>query len=182
MNNSSKLSFNIAYCGITVALAVGFMFMSLIPSMTYVLPAVSGIILWTINSQINRKWALIAYVAASVLSILIIPEKEAQIYFIMFFGYYPIIRDLINKVRLKPLVWIIKYALFNAAIFIAFKITCLIINIEQILSGLEDFGDYALLALWIMANIAFLCYDICINSLMYAFDRWVKPKLNRRVK
>ena len=73
MSKRGGTSFNIAYCGIVVALSVIVMLLALIPSMTYVLPAVSGIFIWTISDQINRKWGFLSYAASDVLCFLIIP-------------------------------------------------------------------------------------------------------------
>ena len=182
MSGKSNISFRIAYCGIVVALAVVVMFAALIPAMTYALPAISGILIWTIKEQINRKWALLAFAACTLLSFMLVPEIEANIYFVAFFGYYPTLRDLLEKIKPKALAYLAKFALFNGAVVAAFKVLCLIINVEQILEGLEDFGDMAVYVLWGFANIAFLCYEICLGALMFAYIKWLKPKLNKRIK
>lgn len=180
--NNNRLSFNIAYCGIITALAVIIMFAALIPAMTYVLPAISGLLVWTISRQINRKWALLSYAAAALLCFMLVPEIEADMYFLMFFGFYPTICDLINKIKPKILAFIVKLAVFNVAVVIAFNILCLILNVGQILEGLEDFGEYAVYVLWGAANIAFICYDLCLSPITYAFDKWLKPKFNKMVR
>lgn len=182
MAKKLNLSFRIAYCGITVALSIMIMFIALIPALTYALPAISGICLWTIKEQINRKWALLAYAACALLSFILVPEIEANMYFTMFFGYYPIISDLLEKIKPKFLAYIVKFAVFNIAVVIAFQVVCMIININQVLEGLEGFGDMAVYVLWGTANIAFLCYDICLGAVMYAFRKWLKPKFNKRIK
>ena len=178
----SNLSFNISYCCISVALSVISMFAALVPAMTYALPAIAGIILWTINVQISRKWALLSYAACALLCLILVPEIEANLYFIAFFGFYPSIRDFIEKAKPKFLSYIIKLLLFNIMIVLAFQLLCLIISADKILDGLEDFGDYAVYVFWGTANFAFIVYDLCLNSIFYAFNKWVKPKLSRMIK
>ena len=182
MTKRSSMSFNIAYCGIMVAFSIIIMLAALIPSMTYVLPAFSGLCIWTISEQINRKWAFLSYAASAALCFVLIPEIEADLYYAFFFGYYPLIKELTEKIRPKILAFLSKLGIFNLAVVIAFWILSHIMNLEQILEGLEAFGNAAIFVLWGMANIAFLFYDFASGNLFYAFRKWLKPKLNKKLK
>lgn len=178
----SDFAFNVAFCGIICAMSVLFMFGSLIPAMTYAVPAIAGFLMWTVKEQINRKWALLSFLAMSGLLFLLLPEKEAFIFFVFFFGYYPIIRDLLVKIRPKILSWVARFAVFNVAIVAGFWILCYLIGLNRMLEGLEGFGEAAVYVMWGMANVAFLLYDLCIPQIMFAYSKWIKPKLNKRVK
>ena len=182
MAKNDRLSFNIAYCGIVIALSTIIMLAALIPSMTYVLPAFSGICIWTISEQINKKWGLLSYIASAMLCFILIPEIEADLYYLFFFGYYPIIKEYVEKIRPKFLAFIAKLAIFNIAVVIAFLILSNIMNLEQILEGLESFGDLAVYVLWGAANIAFVFYDFALKYIFYAFRKWIKPKMNKKLK
>ncbi len=175
-------SFNIAYCGIMVALSTIIMLAALIPSLTYLLPAVSGICIWTVSEQLNRRWALLAYAASALLCFMLIPEIEADLYYLFFFGYFPLVKEPLEKIRPKVLAYFAKLAVFNVSVVIAFLILSQIMNLEQILEGLESFGDMAVYALWGMANVAFVIYDFCLGNLFYAFRKWLKPKINKKLK
>lgn len=175
-------AFNIAYCGITVALSVIIMLAALIPSFTYLLPAISGMIIWTIGEQIDRKWGLLSYAASAALCFMLIPEIEADLYYLFFFGYYALIKELIEKIKPKVLAVLIKFGIFNLSVVIAFQILCQVMNLEEILDGLEGFGDMAVYVLWAMANIAFIAYDICLKTIFTAFRKWVKPKINKKLR
>ena len=177
-----SLSFNIAYCGIMVAFSIIIMLAALIPSMTYVLPAFSGLCIWTISEQISRKWAFLSYAASAALCFILIPEIEADLYYAFFFGYYPLIKELIEKIRPKVLAFAAKLGIFNITVVIAFWILSHIMNLDQILSGLESFGDAAVYVLWGAANIAFLLYDFASGYLFYAFRKWLKPKFNKKLR
>lgn len=175
-------SFNIAYCGIIVALSTVIMIAALIPSLTYLLPAVSGICIWTVSEQLNRKWSFLAYAASALLCFMLIPEIEADLYYLFFFGYFPLIKEPIERLRPKPLAFIAKLAVFNGSAVTAFLILSQIMNLEQILEGLEGFGDMAVYVLWGAANIAYLVYDFCLSNLFFAFRKWLKPKINKKLK
>ncbi|MDE7280516.1 MAG: hypothetical protein K2N36_02100, partial [Ruminiclostridium sp.] len=143
MSRQSGNSFKIAYCGITVALSVIIMLAALIPSFTYLLPAISGLLIWTIADQIDRKWGLLSYGASALLCFMLIPEIEADLFYLFFFGYYAIVKELIERIKPKALAFVIKLAVFNAAVVIAFQILCQVMNLDEILDGLESFGDMA---------------------------------------
>ena len=182
MAKRSDLSFNIAYCGIMVAFSVIIMLAALIPSMTYVLPAFAGLCIWTISEQINIRWGLISYAASAALCFMMIPEIEADLYYAFFFGYYPLIKELVEKIHPKFLAFIAKLGIFNVAVVIAFWILSHIMNLEQILEGMESFGDAAIYVLWGASNIAFIFYDFASGYLFYAFRKWLKPKFNKKLR
>ncbi len=182
MGNIKSLSFKIAFCGIICALAIIVMFLSIIPGLTYALPAISGIFIWTISEQINSKWALLSFAACSLLSLFLIPEPEAIAFFVSFFGYYPIIRDRILRLKHKLFHILFKFILFNIAIVITFQIISRIIGMDKMLDGMEFMGEFAVYGLWLFANVAFICYDFCLTQLMFAYTKWLKPKLSKRIK
>ena len=182
MGRRSSLSFNIAYCGIMVSFSVVIMLAALIPSMTYVLPAFSGMCIWTVSEQINRKWAFLSFAASAALSFMLIPEIEADFYYAFLFGYYPLVRELIEKIHPKVLAFLAKLALFNVAVVIAFWILSHLLNLELVLEGLESFGDAAVYVLWGAANLTFLLYDFALGYIFFAFRKWIKPKLDKKLR
>ena len=179
----NRNSFNVAYCGVTCALSLIVMFAAIIPSMTYVMPAVSGVVIWTVCGQVNRKWAFMTYAAAAVMSLFFVPEKESMIYFVMIFGYYPLIRDLIHRFSFAPIRFLIKLVFFNATAILAFTIVVkLFVDIGQVLEGMEIFGDYAVFLLLLLGNGVFFFYDLSLRYVYYAFSNWITPAIKRKIK
>ena len=89
MKQSSKTALG----GVVSALSVTLMLMTaVIPFMTYALPLLAGALLILMVIEINKRWAFIVYVAVSLLAVLVVPDKEAAVFYIAFFGYYPIIK------------------------------------------------------------------------------------------
>ena len=56
------------------------------------------------------------FVVSSALSMLILPNRAAAILFVLFFGYYPIVKSIIERVAHAALQWMIKLAVFNASL------------------------------------------------------------------
>lgn len=150
------------------------MFMTgLVPFLTYTLPAVSGALLAIIVIEINKKWATGAYIAISLLSLLIVADKEAAMFFVAFFGYYPIIKEVIEDKLPKVLEWIVKLLLFNVAAVIAYVVIIYVFGIP--FDEMEEYGKYSVLILLAMGNVIFILYDYCMTSLISLYyQRWQK--------
>ncbi len=150
------------------------MFMTgLVPFLTYTLPAVSGALLAIIVIEINKKWATGAYIAISLLSLLIVADKEAAMFFVAFFGYYPIIKEVIENKLPKVLEWAVKLLLFNVAAIIAYAVIIYVFGIP--FDEMEKYGKYSVLILLAMGNVIFILYDYCMTSLITLYyQRWQK--------
>ncbi len=180
MQRKPSKTFKMAYCGIAAALSVALMLASLIPSMTYVFPAISGMLLWTVSVHISRRWALLAYAAASLLSFMLVPDIEANLFFILFFGYYPIVRSIIiEKVKPSILSKAVRFVIFNIAVVSIYFIICLVFEADKIIEGMEEFGDYAVFILWGLGNVAFILYDICLRCLDIIYKELLKPRFDK---
>ncbi|MBR5090498.1 MAG: hypothetical protein IK093_13800 [Ruminiclostridium sp.] len=182
MGKSAKLAFNVAFCGIVTALAAVFMFMSLIPSFAYVVPAFAGIVIWTVSEHMSVKWAYLCYAATALLSVMLIPEPEANLFFIFFFGYYPTLCILLQKIKSKVLCFIVKLAIFNVAVVAAYQLLIILLSAEEMLEGMEFLGELAIYVFWGAGNIAFVIYDICLKTIKEAYIRLIKPKVSAKLK
>lgn len=169
-----RQSTRVALCGIISSVSVVLMFMTgLVPFLTYTLPAVSGALLAIIVIEINKKWATGAYIAISLLSLLIVADKEAAMFFVAFFGYYPIIKEVIENKLPKVLEWIVKLLLFNVAAVVAYAVIIYVFGIP--FDEMEEYGKYSILLLLAMGNVIFILYDYCVTSLITLYyQRWQK--------
>ncbi len=182
LNSSKQLSFKISFCAIISALCIIFMFGALIPSLAYAVPAIAGILIWTICEQINPKWAVLSYIAVSLLSFMLIPEIEADCFFLSFFGYYPTLCEILKKIKNSVLRYITKLVVFNVSVVITYNVLCLILSVDKMLEGMESFGQYAVYVLWGMGLIAFVLYDLFLNVAKELYIKIMKPKLNKLIK
>jgi len=182
MRNFKQLSQKIAYCGIICAISVIVMTGSFAYGLSYALPAISGIFIWTISFFINYKWALLSFIASSFLILMMPADFEAKTVFIAFFGYYPILREKLLIIKLLPIRFLIKLIIFNISCFISFQILKIIIGLDKILEGLNFEQNIAVFVLWGAANFAFLCYEFCLVQLNYVIKNWIKPRFFKRIK
>lgn len=176
--SKNKSASSVAFGGIISALAVLLMFFTgVFPFATYALPALAGLLLVVIVIDHGMKWAWCVYAAISALAILITPDREAAVMFVLFFGYYPILKSLLERIRFRVTEYILKFALFNAAMVISYLLIIYVLGIPDIL---DEFGELGKYGVWIMlglGNIVFILYDITISRLIYIYTGWLKPKI-----
>lgn len=169
---SVKNSAKTAMGGVIAALSVVLMFMtSIIPSMTYALPAAAGIIITIIVIEIDKKWALGVYAAVSVLSILLVADKEAAVMYIMFFGYYPIVKAIFESKFNKTVSLILKLLVFNVSMVIAFFISTYVFLVP--FEEMEKYGAIAAYGLLAAGNVIFIIFDFALSNLITLYNmKW----------
>ena len=89
-----KKSGQVALGGIATGMCIALMFATgMIPFSYYALPALAGLVLIAVREENGLSTALIVFAAVSLLSVFVVPIKEAALLFIAFFGYYPILQE-----------------------------------------------------------------------------------------
>lgn len=73
------------------------MLLTILPISEMGLPALAGAVLIPIILEIGVKWGWMSYACVALLSLLITPSMEAKVLFIAFFGYYPVLKALIER-------------------------------------------------------------------------------------
>jgi len=171
MTHTKKL----ALCGVFTGLSLALMWMvSFVPSMDYALPAAAGMLVFLLVLELGPGWPAGVYVATSVLSALLLPNKSVALFYIMFFGGYPVLRWVFEAKMPKGLAWLCKFAVFNSTMISAYFLAVQIFGLE--LSDFGTFGQYAGLFMIILGNATFVIYDAMILSSLQSLynKRWQK--------
>lgn len=177
----SKKSTQIAIGGVFSGLCLALMFLTgMVPFSMYALPAIAGAMLVAVVVENGRRTAFMVYLSVSILAPLIVPNPEAAMMFIAFFGYYPIIQGLF--VRIKPRLFrtVCKLLLFNVAIVGSYWFGYTVLGMTELL---EDIGDYSYLILagfLLVGNVIFVMYDFILTRYTIIYVRWFKPRFLRR--
>ena len=174
MNKRKALSFKVALGGVVAALSLLFMILAGVTStLVYAIPMITGALLMMLVVEFGHGFATLIYVAVSVLSLLLLGNKEAAIMYVAFFGYYPIIKSILEKHIRSFVCWIVKYLIFNVAIVSSYFITTRIVMIS--FEDIEALGKFALPLLLLAGNVLFVIYDIMLTRLVSVYlYRWRK--------
>ena len=171
----------IALCGVVAALSVVVLFMTgIIPVATVALPAVAGCLLIAVVAETNVRWGLMVYAVVAVLSLFIVPDREAALLYIVFFGYYPSLYGVLSRVRHRVLCWLLKFLVFNAAILIESLSAIFLLHIPM--EEMLPFGWISIPILWILFNLVFVFYDLSMNGLIVLYIRRLHPAVSKYLR
>ena len=101
----------------------------------------------------------LVFAVTGVLSLILLPNKTPAVFYVGFLGYYPIIKEKLERFK-KPIAWLFKMLVFNAALVVIF------LAVKYILMpGVsESWIIYAALA--VMSELVFVLYDIALTRLI----------------
>ena len=83
MNNASKTALG----AMSVALSVILLMPTALELFVYALPALAGIITMFCVVELNKKWAFAVFTASAIISLVLVPNKEAAVLYAAIIGY-----------------------------------------------------------------------------------------------
>lgn len=174
MNKRKQITFKVALGGVTAALSIIIMMLAGVTStLVYAIPMFVGALLIVLVIETGKGFATAVYVAVSVISLLLLGNKEPAVMYAAFFGYYPIIKSILEKHLKSVFCWVIKFLVFNVAMVVAYLSVTKIFMIS--FEDIEAFGKWALPLLLLAGNVVFVMYDVLLTRLVSIyFYRWQK--------
>ena len=178
MAGTKKTSDRVALGGIVAALCIVIMFLTgVVPALYIVSPMAAGLLMVILVEEVSVSWAWLTYLAVSLLSLIVTFDKDAALMFILFFGYYPILRLNLEKIRSKPLRTVCKYLLFNAFLVIDWFLTVYLLGLPTF----EDTGPVMYGVLIAAFNVIFFFYDRILSRMDWIYHQvFVKRVLGKR--
>lgn len=165
----------IAFLGVTTALAVVFLLLTLFPTATIALAALAALVSIPTVVELGKKAALLQYVAVSLLALLVVPAVEGKGLYVAFFGYYTVLKAFLEERRWpRAAEWGVKLAVFNAAMVAAYWVMLTFLSLEA-----DSFviGGVSLPWVFLLAgNGVFAVYDLALTRLIGQYlRRWRWP-------
>lgn len=111
------------------------------------------------------------YAASCILGFLIVPSKEIVLMYVIFFGYYPLIKSIAEKKQKVFLGWGLKFLTMNTAL------TILVFAFEKIFFDISGL-DYAVPIVYAVSNVAFILYDIGVSGVIGFY----MSRIHRKIK
>ena len=159
-----KKSFRIAFGGILSAFSVILILLGNIPMAEYVGPTFAGILLAWAVIEMGAVQSLWVFAASGLLSFLLSGNKEPVMLYVLFFGYFPILKDVLRM---------IKFIVFNVSMVIAYLLLIYVFGMP--LEEMQDFGKFTVLILLAGGNILMVVVDFCIEKLSVLYRlKWQK--------
>ncbi len=165
-----KRSGKMALGGLSAALAVVCMLLTAMPVTTYALPLLAGVLLLPFTMEAGKAAGWSAYAAVSVLVLILTPTWEPKILFVLFFGYYPILKLTLDMLpRLWQ--WLLKFGVFNVSMLIGYALLFTLFALPA--DTFTLFGVNLPAVFLLLGNGVLLLYDFALVRFlrMYQF-RW----------
>ena len=107
----------IALAGVFGALSLTFMLVGgILPLATFAAPAIAGILIMPVAIEFGRKTGWLLYAAIGLLSLLLVSDREMSLIFLFFFGFYPLLKTNIERLRTHTARILVKFDVFNLCI------------------------------------------------------------------
>ena len=164
MSNTVKIT----CCGVLAALAAAIMLFTNVPLFLYTVPCLAGMIFMIPAIEFGTRWGILCYAVTSVISLILPTETEALTVFIGFFGFYPILKMVIERIGKKIPEMLVKFAVFNVAIVASYTVIIKILGVNPFET--ERFG-VAVTELLMLAigNVVFCLIDYALTKIIVLY-------------
>jgi hypothetical protein len=171
-----KPSYKISLGGVMTSACLLLMFLTgVFPPLAMALPLYAGFLIYVVLDELGIKWAVLTYTAVSLLSFFITPNKEASIYFAVFFGSYPIIKWVIEGIKGRIFQFAAKILTFNIIVVTAVSVVIYLFDMNNFFEDFDFLGQYVVPILAVFANLFFLLYDYTLGTILESYVKWFKP-------
>lgn len=115
--------------------------------------------------EAGRFWPWLTYAVITAISLLLLPNRLPAVAFLLM-GYYPVLKEKLERIKNRVLQWIIKIALFNALLTMLLIILRLFFPAVDIslFPGLGRVMTYVVA--YLLGNVMFVLYDIVLTRMI----------------
>ena len=133
-----------------------------LPFASYSLCFICGVFIYLIAIEIGNKDAFIVYFVVSVISFFSIIYNDAALLYVLVFGYYPIIKNFFDGIKIKVL-------RFFLILFFNFALSWLIVNIAMYIFlvigiiKIKQLNNFYVMYVTFFANFVIITYNFCLS-------------------
>lgn len=161
--NAAKLT---ALGGVLLAMTEVCLYLaSFVPGFEMTLYAVSSLLAAVMMIESRGKGGWLLYSAASLISLMILPNKLGAVPYILFFGLYPVLKSYIERLKNTKLQLAVKFASFTVLMLILYRLAA-----GLLFSG-TLFENAPFMLIVAGGEVFFLIYDMILSWLIGYYYR-----------
>lgn len=144
--------------------------------LTYAAPLVASIFLIPVLFEFGKGAALLAYAVTAAVTVLVSPDKELA-FFYVFIGFYPVLREVIGRLRSRLLRIFLKLVFFTAAVAALYLLLIFVFRLSAVV---EEIGRNGLTLFLIMDGVLILIlmlYDVGLGTARRLYGEKLRPKI-----
>ena len=115
--------------------------------------------------EIGLVSGIYVFAVSSAIGMLLAPDKAAPLLFVLFFGYYPVVKSLIERIKPPVVMWFLKLLVFNVSL------TVIWLFMKVLFFGFLENTPGALL-IFLFGNAVFVLFD-------YGYSKVIQFYLSR---
>lgn len=179
-----SISAKTAIGAIISALSVVILIPSALEVFVYALPAMAGMLTMFAVVELDKKWAMGIYASTALVGLLLVANKEAVVYYVAFFGYYPVVKAIFESKLPKVIEYLLKFLVFNASMILSGVVLINVFGMPYAdLLGIDGesafFAKYALPIMLGLGNIVFILFDIALTRIVTVYLLVWQKKFHR---
>lgn len=111
--------------------------------------------------ELGGAYPWLIWIVTSLLSLLLLPQKTPALFYALFAGFYPILKEKLEKLK-KPVSYILKLLVFHLSL------AAIVAGLRLFFPADLDMGSFwwMPIALYIMCLTCFLMYDFALSKLI----------------
>lgn len=157
-----RSAWKLAFGGLMAALSMVIMCLgTLIPIATFVCPVLCCMIGSVVMRLCGKRIAFAWYMLLGLLLLVMCPDKEAAIVYILF-GYYPMLKPIIDRARLRILLKFLYFNLFCLTVYLGFLH---LFGLSTIIKEYAQLGIAGLVFMLIFGNVTFFLLDFLLKRI-----------------
>ena len=167
----SSFDKRIIVCGVLTALSVLILYLGcVIEVLDLTMSAIVSLLVVVIVIEMGYRYSWLTFLATSILSLVMLPQKTPAIFYACFMGFYPIIKSHVERIGSALWRWVLKLIAGNAAIGLMLLFFSLFVP-EEIETGAMLWITYSL------ALVAFIMYDVALTKLITIYFRIIRDRV-----
>ena len=111
----------------------------------------------------------LVFLVTGLLSVILLPQKAPAVMYLLFFGYYPILKERIERKR-KPIAWLAKELCFNVALAV-------MLLSYHFLFMAEATPWIMYVGFAVLAEVVFPIYDLALTRLISFYLYHLRKRL-----
>jgi hypothetical protein len=168
-----------ALCGILAGMSLALLYVgALMPSMELAVPALCGLATLVVTLELGRRWAFAVYAVCAALSLALLGNKFPALLYAAFFGFYPIVKSILEQKLPKYPELACKILLINACLIAAYFAGRFVLGLPpQLMLGTN--ANYAKAAALALCNVTFMLYDFAMDKAVLFYEKKLRKRLGK---
>lgn len=164
----------VALVGVLTALSIVVLYLAAItPTGQLGVVAIAGLMPAAAVVSANLPAGVFCYAATGILGLIVVPGVGNAALYLVFFGLYPLVKCVIERLRKLPVEWVCKLVFFNLALT-----ACWFFLRAALLSGLPAYFEQ-LWVLYLTGNVVFVIYDFGFSKLIALYAARIDKAVRR---